>query len=201
MGLSVRHHPPRSLTISTSPLLQDPPSDNFRVIKLLQCVSYRSLLRSLKLGIHWKRQDFASELLGNREVAFMVAHMQVCFLKMQWNRVVKSGLNVSLRKILLDFIASFQADNVEVIDPLAPPWLYRRLDLRTFQQFVVDLCNLAPLLVPLLEVRKLYSQYCGLQSVHPAVVTLDQVMELLVLTLIADHPHALGKLWIISRHR
>jgi len=110
-----------SLTISTSPLLQDPPSDNFRVIKLLQCVGYRSLLRSLKLGIHWKRQDFASELLGNREVAFMVAHIQVCFLKMQWNRVVKSGLNVSLRKILLDFIASFQADNVEVIDPLAPP--------------------------------------------------------------------------------
>src|SRR5207249_5484260 len=62
-----------NLGISTSPLLQDPPSDNFRVIKLLQCVGYRSLLRSLKLGIHWKRQDFASELLGNRVVAFMVA--------------------------------------------------------------------------------------------------------------------------------
>src|SRR5258707_4868501 len=65
------------------------------------------LLLQSKLRIHGQRENFGGSSLGDRKVTFLIAHIEISFLKMQRHRVVNSRADASFCKLPLQSIAVF----------------------------------------------------------------------------------------------
>src|SRR5262245_44871499 len=116
---------------------------------------------------------------------------------------MQAGRDVTFGEILVEFVTPLSADNdVQVIVSTAPTGLIRCLNiLNPGEKLIVATRQLTPACVPFLEMWQFDRQQSCLESIQTSIITLDQMVVLSVLSMVADHSHALRQFFIVGRHR
>src|SRR5215470_13283027 len=117
---------------------------------------------------------------------------------MQRDGVMKTRADIQFTEMPLNLIALLHTNNIQMVYSAAPfgfQWCFDAPHL--FQQVIVVFSRPSPVFVPFPEMRQLDAQNRGLQGVETAVISLNQVVIFLVLTVIPDHPNPLRKCFII----
>src|SRR5215471_19678951 len=118
---------------------------------------------------------------------------------MQRDGVMKARADIQFTEMPLNLIALLHANNVQMVYSAAPfgfRWCFDAPHL--FQQMIVVFSRFSPIVVPFPEMRQLDAQNRGLHGVKPAVISLNQVLVFLVLTVIPDHPNPFRECFIIG---
>jgi len=152
----------------------------------LKAGGYPLELRLRQLGIHWDRQDLGGSFLGVRQVTHAVTKSRGSRLEVDRDRKMNAGAYLALVQNLLQVIAIFGADDVDVPDMRAVTADRRWLEPGPGKQSSVRLGVRAPLSVPLLQVAQLDAQDCRLDLVHARVEANLLVVIALVGTVIAQ---------------
>src|SRR6266849_4668856 len=89
--------------------------------------------------------------------------------------------------------------HVQVVHRAGPGSFVRTMDriARSFEQAIVLSCPRAALLIPLRQVRELHMEKSSLDGVETPVITLNLVVVLLRLSVVADHPNLGRKICVI----
>jgi len=91
----------------------------------LKAGGYPLELRLRQLGIHWDRQDLGGSFLGVRQVTHAVTKSRGSRLEVDRDRKMNAGAYLALVQNLLQVIAIFDANDVDVPDMRAVT-AYRR---------------------------------------------------------------------------
>src|SRR5436190_15527397 len=109
----------------------------------------------------------------------LITEMRIGLLKMERNRIMQAGSDISIGEVFLQFIAFLRVNDVQVVHRTAPTRFMRCVHCRTTSQpLIVDLGSQAALFVPCFQVEKLELQYSGLQRVQAAVIALNEMVVL-----------------------
>ena len=108
---------------------------------------------------------------------------------MQRDGIVDPRANPRRFQMMLQLLAVGDPNHKQVVHRFRPTRLERQRDTIALpQQLAVAFPILPPLFIPFREVLQFHAQKTGLHRVQPAVVTLDIVVILLGLSVIAQHP-------------
>src|SRR5438093_4150631 len=110
----------------------------------------------------------------------LITEMRIGLLKMERNRIMQAGSDISIGEVFLQFIAFLRANDVQVVHRTAPTRFMRCVHCRTASQpLIVYFGSPAALFIPGFQVRKLDLQYSSLKRIEASVIALNKMIILL----------------------